>query len=157
MPFLCIFLKNTIVRAVELLIKIIFRRLTLNYKLINPLYIYRAYKMVFFENYFHLNQQMTTTSGFRDDFFFTQTTTLVGSDQIHFISQLSLFFKFVGFIYVLISAFYNVIQGVLLISYWNKYPKTRAMIYFRLNLYLTVHLIDNRLCYSQTKPKSTRF
>ncbi|HOQ80086.1 MAG TPA: hypothetical protein PLH63_03380, partial [Candidatus Cloacimonadota bacterium] len=38
------------------------------------LYIYRAYKMEFFENYFHLIQQMPTTSGFRDDFFLLITT-----------------------------------------------------------------------------------
>jgi len=46
--------------------------------------------MVFFENYFHTNQQMPTTSGFRDDFFYQQLY-LVGTDQLHFISLFSAF------------------------------------------------------------------
>gem|GEM_PF-1914935 len=32
--------------------------------------------MVFFENYFHLNQLMPTTSEFRGDFFFARSTIL---------------------------------------------------------------------------------
>ncbi len=47
-----------------------------------PLYIYRAFKMVFFENYFHLNQQMPTTSGFRDDFFYANSR--LKSNTSHF-------------------------------------------------------------------------
>ncbi len=34
-----------------------------------PLYIYRAYKMGFFENYFHINQQMPSTSGSTEIYF----------------------------------------------------------------------------------------
>ena len=50
--------------------------------------------MEFFENYFRPNQQMPTTSGFRDDFFLYEQLFLAGSDQLHYLSQFSSFSNF---------------------------------------------------------------
>ena len=47
--------------------------------------------MVFLKNYFHPNQQMPTTSGFRGDFFLYQQLSFVDSDLLHFISHFSVF------------------------------------------------------------------
>ncbi|HOE91452.1 MAG TPA: hypothetical protein PLV22_05720, partial [Candidatus Cloacimonadota bacterium] len=43
-------------------------------------------KLSFFENYFYLNQQMPTTSGFRDDFF--SYRNYLQLSQINYISFL---------------------------------------------------------------------
>gem|GEM_PF-2348350 len=51
--------------------------------------------MVFFENYFQPNQQMPTTSGFRDDFFFnTLQHTSTKHKQFHLLQLLTILFLF---------------------------------------------------------------
>ncbi|HQB40787.1 MAG TPA: hypothetical protein PL139_03435 [Candidatus Cloacimonadota bacterium] len=80
--------------------------------------------MGFFENYFYLNQQMPTTSGFGGNFLFHRPTTTISCsrsiNQVHeaklpinsaLSSNNPLFFKSVNLNYALFNALYLVVKN----------------------------------------------